>query len=401
MPDQCSNSPRPSSAIDAKLIKIPSISTSPEVQDQSTAIEQPADPAGEHLLSALWQSPGSCHQIGVQDRQTGMFKNIPVKDAAEAVTLAQKQSDQGHEVYFACAEYQNQDSRTAANASGACGFWLDIDCGEGKAAAGKGYATVKDAEDALRQFCQDTGLPKPTHIVHSGGGLHVYWAVNGAMDRETWQSHARQLKALTKARGLLADDSRTADIASVLRVPGTLNHKYSPPRPVTLEYEAAEPIEQSVMLDAIAEAHSRICNTAVTPPHDHRPSPDKLDASQSLPPDLKRLTSALVLLDPDCDEQTWKLRRMAPLAQAAHGQLETGQQHGGVMGLAHGVAVFIEHGAGDVFDLFDNRRTPRAHQGTAHLIGHLLHGVADNLHGDRIGFVCHLQHPPTVCSLDR
>jgi hypothetical protein len=54
--------------------------------------------------------------------------------------------------------------------------------------------------------------------------------------RDEWLSYAWKLKALNKACGFLADDSRTADIASVLRIPGTLNHKFTPPRPVTLEY---------------------------------------------------------------------------------------------------------------------------------------------------------------------
>jgi len=37
----------------------------------------------------------------------------------------------------------------------------------------------------------------------------------------------------------------------------------------------------------------------------------------ALPLNLARLTSALTLLDPDCGEKTWSLRRLAPLAEAA------------------------------------------------------------------------------------
>jgi hypothetical protein len=40
---------------------------------------------------------------------------------------------------------------------------------------------------------------------------------------------------------------------------------------------------------------------------------------------------------------------------AVEKELETGQQHGRVVGLAHGVAVLVEHGAGDALDLLDNR----------------------------------------------
>jgi hypothetical protein len=138
--------------------------------------------------------------------------------------------------------------------------------------------------------------------------------------RDTWRSHAVKLKALTKACGFLSDDSRTADIASVLRVPGTLNHKYTPPRPVTLEYEADEFIERSVMLDAIAGAHNRLCGAK---PPCHSPTTKtttnaSADAFNFGPPELERLSSALATLDPDCDEETWKLKRLAPLALEAH-----------------------------------------------------------------------------------
>jgi hypothetical protein len=142
--------------------------------------------------------------------------------------------------------------------------------------------------------------------------------------RDEWLSYAWKLKALNKACGFLADDSRTADIASVLRIPGTLNHKFTPPRPVTLEYASDDYIERTIMLDAIADAHNRLCDTSATKPSGHRSlatcmatTAGNAHAKIYGPPDLERLSSALVVLDPDCDEETWKLRRLAPLAEAA------------------------------------------------------------------------------------
>jgi len=211
--------------------KLP-IGPSPEAQERSPVVHPP----GERLLTAIWRSTDLCHQLGTLDRQSHRFKNLPVDGVADAVAQALKLSSEGKEVYFACAEYLTPDSRESANAYGARAFWMDIDCGEEKAAAGKGYPTVEKAEVALSKFCKDAKLPKPTHIVHSGGGLHVYWVLDDVVTRDTWQEYARQLKALTIACGFLADPSRTADIASVLRLPGTLNHKYSPPKPVVLNY---------------------------------------------------------------------------------------------------------------------------------------------------------------------
>ena len=176
MSEKSGNSPRSTSTIDAKLIKVPSVSSSPEAQQQPPTYQQPANPPGSQLLGAMWRSTDLCHQLGILDRQK-RFKNLPVDGVDDAMVQAVKLSSEGTEVYFACAEYETPDSRVAANASGAWAFWMDIDCGEDKAAAGKGYATIEDAEIALSKFCKDAGLPQPTHIVHSGGGLHAYWVV--------------------------------------------------------------------------------------------------------------------------------------------------------------------------------------------------------------------------------
>ena len=88
---------------------------------------------------------------------------------------------------------------------------------------------------ALRAFCMDTGLPKPSLIVDSGNGLHTYWHFGEDIEKKKWFTLAKELKALTEAKGLMLDPKRTADIASVLRVPGTLNFKdASNPKPVRI-----------------------------------------------------------------------------------------------------------------------------------------------------------------------
>ena len=296
---------------------------SPAAHEKSQLFPPPESSSACRLLAALWRSPDRSHQIGILDRQNHKFKNLPVDGVADAIAQAQKLSNAGHEVYFACAEYLTPDSRAAANASGACGFWLDIDCGEDKVVADKGYSTVGNAEEALMKFCQEAELPKPTYIIHSGGGLHAHWVINSVISRETWLLYARQFKAVTKACGFRADDSRTADIASVLRVPGTLNYKYFPPRPVSLIHASDEFIDTSVMLEAIDAAYDRLCGAVDAKPPGC-PSTAKTDSTTNLdesvygPPDLVKLRSALATLDPDCDEETWKLRRLATLALAAH-----------------------------------------------------------------------------------
>lgn len=269
------------------------------------------------LFEALWRSPDEIHQIAVKDAETEKFYNIPVKDVAEALSLADKHDQAGDDVYFACAEYLSPDNRKATNASGAFAFWMDFDCGEKKAAQDKGYATIEDAEAAIEHFCKETGLPLPTHVVESGGGLHVYWVLDALLPREEWRESATKIKALTQTHGLLADPSRTADIASVLRIPGTLNHKYDPPRPVVLQCASDRFIDSAAMLNAVDRAHQVCCKPPSSPSLPQASPDDSAGAPQYGLADLKRLASALKVLDPDCDEETWKLHRIAPLARQA------------------------------------------------------------------------------------
>jgi hypothetical protein len=270
------------------------------------------------LLNALWASPDLHHQIGRLERRSGQFKNIHVHDAREAVAEAANHSGAGVDVYLACAEFKTAGSRKAENVAGARAFWMDIDCSVQKAADGKGYRDIGEAEAAVIEFCEVSGLPEPNYGLDSGGDLHVYWALDKLLDVDACQVHARKLKSLAQSLELHADSSRTSDIASVMRMPGTLNYKYDAPRRVSLK-TVHPAIEGDRMLQAISDAHARLSVAAVETgvPSGARRQCDATGASPYGAPDLIKLQSALQFLDPDCDEETWKLKRIAPLANAA------------------------------------------------------------------------------------
>ncbi len=102
-------------------------------------------------------------------------------------------------------------------------FWADIDV---KPGAPEGtYGTLADAAAAVRNFIDSAAFPAPTYIVQSGAGLHLYWCVNEDIPESTWHRKALKLKGLFSSAGLLVDKSRTADSASLMRVPGTTNKK--------------------------------------------------------------------------------------------------------------------------------------------------------------------------------
>lgn len=272
------------------------------------------------LLLALWRSQDRVHFIGTLDKATGKFRNVVVKSPEEAVSFASAYSAMGLDTYLAFAEYATADSRKTDNVVGAWAFVVDIDVGPDKAATGKGYATIEEALAALNAFSETAGLPYPRIVVNSGTGLHAYLPFDEFLQRDDWIAYATKLKALMKVIGLKADPARTADIAGVLRVPGTLNFKYTPPRPVTvLSFEEA-PVELTVMLDAIDAAMVTLGATVetagVSPATEVAgltPLPLQAEADRN-PPNMDSLASALRILPADCDEKTWKFHRLAPMA---------------------------------------------------------------------------------------
>lgn len=267
------------------------------------------------LLAALWRSD-RIHQLGTLDRHSKKFRNYHVNSVSAAVKRALDFSADGMETYFALAEYLTPNSRIAANVSGAWAFWVDIDCGADKAASEKGYATIEDAHLALTHFCKNAGLPEPTHVVNSGSGLHVYWVLDKLVEREVWQAYAAKFKALTHTLKFLADDTRTADIASVLRVPGTLNYKYNPPRPVTLLHASEQFILQAAMFAAIDSAHARLCPAAVkaaplTTAVDNSNQPRHSGMSGGRVFTNAEISALLEQLDPDMEYGEWTKISMA------------------------------------------------------------------------------------------
>jgi hypothetical protein len=155
-------------------------------------------------------------------------------DNRRAVTKARAFEASGTgDVYFGCAAYADPSlGRKGHNVSAVRSCWLDIDTRESKPDAP--YADKSEAKVALATFCCEADLPSPT-LVDSGNGLHVYWPIEEDITPDDWRRIANLLKWAALKAGLKVDPSRTTDIASVLRVPGTDNRKDpDKPRPVQL-----------------------------------------------------------------------------------------------------------------------------------------------------------------------
>lgn len=112
-------------------------------------------------------------------------------------------------------------------------FVLDIDVKPDDAQV---YNAPEEALAALKGLIDSGEVPRPSFIIDSGGGFHVYWCVNRDMPAG---EHARRASVFaSKLRHLdpkLAKDAAlTRNSVCLFRLPGSWNEKYRPPRRVQL-----------------------------------------------------------------------------------------------------------------------------------------------------------------------
>ena len=65
-------------------------------------------------------------------------------------------------------------------------IWLDVDIKE----APKGYSTLIEAVSAVLAFAKAIKLPRPSALIGSGGGLHVYWISDKPLTPDEWRPYA-------------------------------------------------------------------------------------------------------------------------------------------------------------------------------------------------------------------
>ena len=142
---------------------------------------------------------------------------------------------EGREVYFSCATFKdNSKQANVANIHELKSFFIDVDCGPTKR-----YKEQSDALIAVKNFCKETGLPRPT-LVSSGNGIHAYWILTEPMAYNAWKKVGVALKQKTNELKCEFDNAVTGDGARILRVPDTMNTKdKANPKPVVVIYAGA------------------------------------------------------------------------------------------------------------------------------------------------------------------
>lgn len=231
------------------------------------------------------------------------FKNYHANSVRNAAAKVLEIDERGNDAFFALASYSDPGTRKGANVLSVRSFWIDIDCGEDKAAGGKGYQTKADAVRALKAFCLACGIPIPT-IVDSGGGLHCYWILNQDISASEWLPLAKKLKQVM-ALGtaiLLADPSRTADIASVLRPPGTHNRKSKYNNAIVKVLREGADTDFAAFSAKINAAYANLPSQQI---EDLGGGLEKCPPPPETAEEIDRVKSMLAVLSPDCDRSIW------------------------------------------------------------------------------------------------
>ena len=195
------------------------------------------------LLEHVLPEHGYFCVVGLRSEGYPETKLVPTREKAQG--LIDSYLKQERDVYFAVAKFKDpSEGRTQTNVQMLKALWLDIDCGEKKAEVNAttgrpdGYIDQETGAKSLKEFCETVGLPAPT-IVNSGRGLHVYWVFDREVTREEWKPVALRLRQLCEKQEFHVDPV-VFEEARILRVPGTLNYKDDPPKPVTVLRVASE-----------------------------------------------------------------------------------------------------------------------------------------------------------------
>lgn len=155
--------------------------------------------------------------LGLKD---GNRVQYPCGSIADVERAGQAISAAGGDAYMALASYRDVLlGRKKGNGLHLKSLWADLDVGK---TGTPSYDTVEAALFSLTSFITDTGL-KPTYVVSSGRGLHVYWALAQKVESRVWGMLASAFKEFCQRSGLVIDPVCTADTARVLRLPGTVH----------------------------------------------------------------------------------------------------------------------------------------------------------------------------------
>src|SRR5439155_26789766 len=159
---------------------------------------------------------------------------VPIGQLAAAAAYACERATDT-DVYFGLGLHQRalapEQRGVATDVAGIPGCWLDLDLA--KPTSKKAYFPSYAGAHA---FLATLPLP-PTLVIDSGSGLHLYWcfkafwtfADQGEREQAAALVEGWQRYIIRRAASVGVAVDSTFDLARVLRIAGTVNHKYDRP----------------------------------------------------------------------------------------------------------------------------------------------------------------------------
>jgi len=180
----------------------------------NTPAAQPPDP-WPAILAHLWRGG-----------QWGYYWTLPDKVTHWQPAANPGQAPRGKDVYYGV---HPANERGLTNERAKIGDLAAVNCV---------YAEFDDKDhggDHTATLVHVDGRPViPSVVIDSGGGYHCYWLLASpfVFGEQADRERARLLQAAWVS--YVGSDGGAKDLARVLRVPGTVNTKYDPPRPVKI-----------------------------------------------------------------------------------------------------------------------------------------------------------------------
>lgn len=116
-----------------------------------------------------------------------------------------------------------------------CGFlpylYIDIDCGN----EGHKKSNVFHSTDEALQFISKFSI-KPTRIIHSGNGLHLYWKLTQPVELN--EKNILKVETIMKRLANLYFADSTSDVSRIFRLPFSFNQKGDTPKEVKILAES-------------------------------------------------------------------------------------------------------------------------------------------------------------------
>jgi virulence-associated protein E len=139
----------------------------------------------------------------------------------EALGLIRERVEHGDDVYVGALPRVRHGGKEA-DVGRRVWLWADVDYASAGHATEQPHADRESALQAIKDFPFD-----PTFHVATGGGFHVWYALDGEPSVDDWRA------AMARLCFALRADRSVTDPPRILRVPGTWNHKTGEARPVS------------------------------------------------------------------------------------------------------------------------------------------------------------------------